>query len=63
MTPEDSRYSCDICTAQCTFEAMQMCPVSADKCPVLHKLTSGEIVDRRSTDADPNFPSEFTYAR
>jgi hypothetical protein len=55
-------YSCEGCSAQCTFEAMVMCHLSVDKCPVSIKLAHGEIVDRRSTDTDPNFPSEFTYA-
>ncbi len=54
-------YSCDVCTAQCTFEAMQMCQLPNDQCPVLLDLKAGVIVDRRATDRDPNFPSEFTY--
>lgn len=54
-------YSCEACTAQCTFEAMQMCQLPNDRCPVLLKLASGEITDKRMTDRDPTFPSEFTY--
>lgn len=57
-----NRYNCEICTASCTIEAMMMCPVEVDECPVLRLLESGVIVDRRPTDIDPNFPSEFTYA-
>jgi hypothetical protein len=56
------RYNCDICTAQCTFEAMQMCQMPSEKCPVLLGMTLGIVVDRRPTDADPEFPSEFSYA-
>lgn len=55
------RYTCDVCTASCMFEAMQMC-AQRDFCPVIIKLESGEIVDRRPTDNDPEFPSEFSYA-
>ena len=55
-------YSCDACSAQCTFEAMQMCQLSDDTCPVSIKLKSGEIVDRRKDDIDPKFPSWFSYA-
>lgn len=51
-----SGYSCDACTASCTFEAMQMCQLGPLNCPVILKLQSGEIVDRRPTDSDPTFP-------
>jgi hypothetical protein len=57
-----ARYCCDICTAQCTFEAMQMCQMPAERCPVLLGITLGVVVDRRPTDRDPAFPSEFSYA-
>ena len=53
-------YSCPACTAGCTFEAMQMCGLPADRCPIIQGLTDGSIVDRRPTDADPEFPSAFT---
>lgn len=54
-------YSCELCAAQCTFEAMQMCLVDKESCPTYEKLLSGEITDRRLSDIDPNFPSDFTY--
>ena len=59
---EQRQYNCDICTAQCNFEAMYMCQRPIESCPVIVKLATGEIVDRRLSDNDPNFPSEFTYA-
>lgn len=55
-----NRYSCDSCSAQCTFEAMQMCQL--DDCPTIALLNAGVIIDRRPTDIDPRFPSEFTYS-
>lgn len=60
---EQRAYSCVVCTAACTFEAMQMCQMPPEACPVLRDLRSGLVTDRRPTDADPTFPSEFTYAR
>ena len=33
-----------------------------ERCPVYLKLQRGEIVDRRPTDFDPTFPTEFSYA-
>jgi hypothetical protein len=40
---------------------MQLCCLSADECPTLKALESGNVVDRRHTDAYPDFPSEFSY--
>lgn len=56
-----NRYNCDACSAQCTYEAMQMCQLDNHNCPVILLLESGIIVDRRPTDFDPTFPSEFSY--
>lgn len=53
-------YICPLCTASCTFEAMAWCEQAPNECPVFVGLESGEIVDRRPTDLDPNFPSEFS---
>lgn len=55
-------YSCYECGAACTFEAMNWCVLEAKDCPVIQKLQTGEIVDRRPTDADPTFPSEFSLS-
>lgn len=55
-------WSCPLCTAACTFEAMQMCNQPIESCPALKALASGEIKDRRSSDVCPDFPSEFTFA-
>lgn len=62
MTADQRAYSCEVCTAACTFEAMQMCQMPPESCPALRDLQTGVAVDRRATDADPTFPSEFTYA-
>lgn len=58
----NQHYSCNECTATCTFEAMQMCQLDTHECPVIADLNAGTIVDRRLTDFDPTFPSHFTYA-
>lgn len=56
-------YSCEACGAACTFEAMTWCQLPIEQCPVYAKLQTGEIADRRPTDTDPTFPSEFTYTK
>lgn len=58
-----TQYNCEICSAGCTYEAMVMCDLPAEQCPTLEKLSTGEITDRRPTDLDPSFPSEFTIVK
>lgn len=42
---------------------MQQCELRGAGCPTLTRLEFGLIVDKRPTDACPDFPSEFSYSK
>lgn len=57
------QYNCEVCSASCTFEAMQMCTEEYEDCPVIQDLKDGIMTDRRPDDYNPDFPTVFTYLK